>query len=210
MYKTGFACDVGFLPRFGVELPGEEIWGRHFNNLANRKSKQLQWKVLHRIIYTEERLQKMNKSANGSCHFCKDPENLMHLFVNCKLVDSVWTEIFQKINEIYEQNEIKTISKSENTIILGISHRDDEINAIVNTILTTTNIRKERNVAKYQKKIINLIKSEISFIFSLAKGKTGNNFFTEMTNIFCIKLFPYELIYLGQCIVNDQIQKHRS
>jgi hypothetical protein len=76
-----------------------------------RKSKQLQWKVIHRIIYTEERLQKMNKSPHGGCHFCKDPENLMHHFVNCKLVDSVWTEIFQKINEFYEQNEIKTISK---------------------------------------------------------------------------------------------------
>jgi hypothetical protein len=32
----------------------------------NRKSKRLQWKVLHRIIYTEERLQKMIKSPNGS------------------------------------------------------------------------------------------------------------------------------------------------
>jgi hypothetical protein len=51
-------------------------------------------------------------------------------------------------------------------------------------------IWKERNVAKYQKKnitklkIINLIKSEISFIFSLAKSKTGNNIYTEMTNMF--------------------------
>ena len=150
--------------------------------------------MIHRIIYTEERLQKMNKSPNGSCHFCKDPENLMHLFVNCKLVDNVWTEIFQKINEFFEQNKIKTISKSENSIILGISHRDDQLNAIVNTILTTTKwmIWKERNVAKYQKKkitklkIINLIKSEISFIFSLAKSKTGNNIYTEMTNMFCI------------------------
>ena len=48
----------------------------------------------------------------------KDPENVMHLFVNYKLVDSVWTEIFQKINEFYEQNEIKTISKLENSIYL--------------------------------------------------------------------------------------------
>ena len=138
--------------------------------------------MIHRIIYTKERLQKMNKSPNGSCHFCKDPENLMHLFVNCKLVDSVWTEIFQKIYEFYEKNEIKTktISKSENSIILGISHRDDQINAVVNTILTTTKwmIWKERNVAKYQKKkitklkIINLIKSEISLIFSLARSNT--------------------------------------
>jgi hypothetical protein len=53
-------------------------------------------------------------------------------------------------------------------------------------------IWKERNVAKYQKKkntklkIINLIKSEISFIFYLAKSKTGNNIYTEMTNIFRI------------------------
>jgi hypothetical protein len=62
----------------------------------------------------------------------------VHLFVDCKLVDSVWTEIFQKINEFNEQNESKTLSKSENTIIVGIRHRDDEINAIVNTILTTT------------------------------------------------------------------------
>jgi hypothetical protein len=23
----------------------------------------------------------MNKSPNGGCHFCKDPENLMHLFL---------------------------------------------------------------------------------------------------------------------------------
>jgi hypothetical protein len=38
------------------------------------------------------------------------------------MVDSVWKEIFQKVNEFYEQNEIKTtcISKSENSIILGI------------------------------------------------------------------------------------------
>jgi hypothetical protein len=59
------------------------------------------WKEIHRIIYTEERLQKMNKSPNGGCHFCKDPENLIHLFVNCKLVDSVWTEIFQKMRRSF-------------------------------------------------------------------------------------------------------------
>jgi hypothetical protein len=58
----------------------------------------------------------------------RDADKLIHM----KTVR--WTEIFQKINEFYEQNEIKTISKSENSIILGISHRDDQINAIVNTV----------------------------------------------------------------------------
>ena len=57
-------------------------------------------------------------------------------------------------NEFYEQNEIKAVSKSENMIFLVISHRDDEINAIVNTNLTKTKwiIWKERYVAEYQKK----------------------------------------------------------
>ena len=59
----------------------------------------------------------MNKSPNGSCHFCKDTENVIHIFVSCKLVDSVWTEIVQEINELYVKSEIQTISKSENTII---------------------------------------------------------------------------------------------
>jgi hypothetical protein len=72
-------------------------------------------------------------------------------------------------------------------------------------------IWKERNVAKYQKKkitklkIINLIKSEISFIFSLAKSKTGNNIYTEMTNMFLYLTVSYELIYLRHGVVNDQI-----
>jgi hypothetical protein len=76
--------------------------------------------------------------AYWNIFYLKEKYCIMHLFVDCKLVDSVWTEIFQKINEFNEQNESKTLSKSENTIIVGIRHRDDEINAIVNTILTTT------------------------------------------------------------------------
>jgi hypothetical protein len=51
------------------------------------------------------------------------------------------------------QNEIQSTSKSENTIILGISHRDDEIKAIVNVILTTTKwiIWKERKMLQNTK-----------------------------------------------------------
>jgi hypothetical protein len=43
---------------------------------------------------------------------------------------------------------------------------------------------KRKKITKL--KIIDLIKSEISFIFSLAKRKAATNVFTEMTNIFCI------------------------
>lgn len=83
-----------------------------------------------------------------------------------------------KINDFYVQNEIQIIPKSENTIILGIIYRDNDINSIVNMILTTTKwfFWKERNVAKYQKKEITklkIIKLKVKFhsYFLLSKVK---------------------------------------
>ena len=49
----------------------------------------------------------MTKSPNGSCHFCIAPANLMHLFVDCKLVDSVSTEIFQKSMNFMNKMKLK-------------------------------------------------------------------------------------------------------
>jgi hypothetical protein len=89
--------------------------------------------------------------------------------------------MFNNKNEFYLQNEIQSTSKSENTIILGISHRDDEIKAIVNVILTTTKwiIWKERKMLQNTKKkditklkTINLSNSEISFLSSLVESTT--------------------------------------
>jgi hypothetical protein len=52
-----------------------------YSNRANRKAKQLQFKLLHNIVYTEDRLQHMGFSLTGSSHFCKEKETLLHLFV---------------------------------------------------------------------------------------------------------------------------------
>ena len=58
----------------------ENIWNISQKCLVPNKVKVLQWKILHRIIYTEELLHKMNKS-NGKCHFCTSyVENIEHLF----------------------------------------------------------------------------------------------------------------------------------
>ena len=41
---------------------------------------------MHNIIYTEQKLQKMNKS-NGKCHFCcNEIKDLKHMFVTCTIV----------------------------------------------------------------------------------------------------------------------------
>ena len=82
--------------------------------------------------------------------------------------------------------------KSEKNICLGIFYKDlKKIAKFVNTILLSTNyfIWKERNVFKYQKKvmrkirIINLLKNVFSFLFAMYDDDT----FIELKNSFCTR-----------------------
>jgi hypothetical protein len=67
---SGMRVTLSYL--FDTELPWKSIWAIIYSNRANRKAKQLQFKLLHNIVYTEGRLQRMGLSLNGSCHFCKE------------------------------------------------------------------------------------------------------------------------------------------
>ena len=99
-------CQNKWDTHFDTEPPWKSIWAIIYSNRANRKAKQLQFKLLHSIVYTEERLQRMGLSLNGSCHFCKEKETLLHLFVHFKFVDSVWIEVFDKFNDLFLRNLI--------------------------------------------------------------------------------------------------------
>ena len=49
-------CQNKWDTHFDTELPWQSIWAIIYSNRANRKAKQLQFKLLHNIVYTEERL----------------------------------------------------------------------------------------------------------------------------------------------------------
>lgn len=151
--KTAPNSQLKWNLHFGNELPWDYIWETLNKNLANRKIKQFQWKLLHNIIYTEEKLQKMNRS-NGKCHFCNEKESLFHLFIYCKLVEDVWREIFEKIREFCSKLNIQKLQKSETSIIFGVINADASYTQILDTVLLITKwvIWKTRNIAKYQKK----------------------------------------------------------
>ena len=145
-------------------------------------------------MYTEERLQRMSLSLNGSCQFCKEKETLLHLFVHCKFAYSVWIEVFDKFNDVFFRIFNILAEKSEKNICLGIFDKDlKKIAKFVNTILLSTKyfIWKERNVVKYQKKamskitIINLLKNELSFLSAIYDDNT----LIELKNSFCTRVY---------------------
>ena len=55
-----------------------------------RKSTNLHWNILHNAIFSEKRLQIMNKS-DGICKICKtESETLTHLFYECTYIQPIW------------------------------------------------------------------------------------------------------------------------
>jgi hypothetical protein len=112
-------CQNKWDMHFDTELPWKCIWAVIYSNRANRKAKQLQFKLLYNIVYTEERLQRMGLSLNGSCHFCKEKKTLLHLFVHYKFVDSNLIEVFDKFNDFFLENLIYWRKKLKKNICLG-------------------------------------------------------------------------------------------
>jgi hypothetical protein len=71
------------------------MWEVVWNTLIyiNFNNNSIQWKVIHFILYTESRLQKIGKS-NELRHFCKTTiETLQHLLLRCFKIIPILEEI---------------------------------------------------------------------------------------------------------------------
>ena len=80
----------------------------------------MQYKVLYRILGTNDLLFKINRHDDGKCSFCKEyNESILHLFVQCKNVQNFWSEL-----------------KTNMQLILGIDLAIDPSTIILGNLLT--------------------------------------------------------------------------
>ena len=53
-----------------------------------------QYRLLNRILETNEYLVKIKQKVNANCNFCKEEtESITHLFIECNFVKSFWTNL---------------------------------------------------------------------------------------------------------------------
>ena len=82
-----------------TEINWELVWDTLNDSMQGRKQKDFPWKCIHKAIYTETRLNKMN-SSDGNCILCKDnPKKLQHLLYDCKTIRNLWNRIFKLIKQ---------------------------------------------------------------------------------------------------------------
>ena len=107
------------------------------------------WKCIHRAIYTESKLHKMNKS-NGICKVCKTQrETICHLNYECNKVINVWTKIGKLIS-----NVTKTKVELNKRNIFFQFKEQKPVDIFCNFIILNTKycIWKNRNDVKFNSK----------------------------------------------------------
>ena len=160
--------------------------------LFHRKGRDLHWKILHKAVFSEEKLRLMNKS-DGICKVCKTHcETLSHLFYDCSIVLEVWNELSTLLSNVtehvYSIDAKNIITGFTNDSISDVNHR-----MLYNfvTIITKWQIWKHRNNVKfgtsdvmnpkqlYDKCILNCI-SEIDILAASNRWTTCNDKFKHL------------------------------
>ena len=110
---------------------------------------------MHRIVFTEIRLRKMNMS-NGKCHQCNADEDLCHLFFACHKSYTFLTEVFKMLHIIEPESILNDDYKlSLSNIIFGFS-ASLKFSELFNFVLLYSKwiIWTERNIKKKTKTMI--------------------------------------------------------
>ena len=143
----------------------------------------MQYKVLYRILGTNDLLFKINRHDDGKCSFCKEyNETILHLFVQCKNVQNFWSEL-----------------KTNMQLILGIDLAIDPSTIILGNLLTKVNAIPLNTVylaAKlyiFQKSKLNQIPNYLNFC-NFFKKNILNRFQIIRTFVTSLKIYILKTI----------------
>ena len=81
-------CDVG-----SKSYDWEEIHLRMYYCSIETKLRSFYFKYFHRLVPANKFLCKIKKRDNDICAFCNEPDSIPHLFLKCKTVVTLWSNI---------------------------------------------------------------------------------------------------------------------
>ena len=77
-------------------LNWKEIYSLPYQVAHDTKSREFQYKLLHRYLATNDFLNKIGISSSPRCSLCDGAdESLEHLFVSCLITQSFWAEVIK-------------------------------------------------------------------------------------------------------------------
>ena len=107
------------------------IYQNCFKTVEDNDLVWFQYRLLNRILGTNEYLVKIKQKVNANCSFCKkETENITHLFIECNFVKKFWTDL--KRNLHFSLGVDLNINPSDIIFgILGSNNKKTIINLII-------------------------------------------------------------------------------
>lgn len=143
-------CIAAWKKIMNEELTLKDIFIDICQYIHNKKCYNFHWNVLHRAIYSEKRLQLMNKS-DGVCKTCNaTDETIIHLISECSHILPIWESI-QHVVEIITTHSLSFSIKHK---VFGLEKEHEnlsiEVTMLCNFIILETKwaIWKQRNIVK--------------------------------------------------------------
>jgi hypothetical protein len=81
----------------GLEIPIGQLltWLRNLSKLASTRHKNTLLRIIHRDIYTKEKLCRYNLIDNSICPRCNEIETFEHKILECTYVRLIWKEVLK-------------------------------------------------------------------------------------------------------------------
>lgn len=81
-----------------IEDSKKPLWCVFYKPLLNKRSGDLQWRILHGAIAANSFVSKVKKGASESCPFCQETETIFHMFLECKHLEP----LFVMLESVFE------------------------------------------------------------------------------------------------------------
>ena len=107
----------------------EAIYLKRVHQLPSKKLAEFSYKFLHRLILCREILCKWKRCESHNCPCCTKPENVKHVYFECKRVRQIWQKIGRSIrinltwkNIVFGYRQNITIHRVRNLFITVVMY----------------------------------------------------------------------------------------
>ncbi|KAK6183175.1 hypothetical protein SNE40_010703 [Patella caerulea] len=112
-----------------------DAWKRHMSRWKDSQTVELDFKILHNIVYTKEKLFRFNITENDLCPVCiQEVEDLRHLFISCSCI-TIFKEYIRDIVENFYTNTNISIPDFEYFLLFGVKSKHNKHHIFINLVL---------------------------------------------------------------------------
>ena len=129
---TKKSAELKYSEKYNYKLDFKDIYCIPFRVTVDSRSREFQFKVLHRYLATNKFLHKIGLLSSFLCTFCKrESESIEHLLIECDHSNKFWQDLIDWFNMI----DIKVKALPDLNKIFGVWKRQADFH-LLNHFLT--------------------------------------------------------------------------